>query len=285
MIDTSVTQQSVLVTHTVQSVCVGDHHTLGRIHAYRRESVRVEDDNDNVNKKTVVEGLATDSVLERVKQGKKGEPPSTLEPLLGIDVVPEGTSERLGQTGIGAWQGVKEPFTYVTQGKPFEVLCGNISAHRVETLKGEVVPVAINLSGEGYRFTNRDYDLPKAIRILQARKDVEVGEAWGETIFDLPSYACDDYADKHIRLTWRPDKAQTEDLHEIAKRAAGYLFSGEKLAWAIFEGDLLGLRAGGAARSRDYFGREPLQTDREKALEAARAKLSPEEILALGLNL
>ncbi len=285
MIETVVTQQNVIITHNTQSVCVGEHNTLGRIHAYRRESVRVEDDNEG--KKTVVEGLATDSELDRVKQGKKGETPSTSEPLLGMGVVLEGTSEKLGQEGINAWKTVKEPFTHTTQGKPFEVLCGNFTTCRMETLKGEIVPVALNLSGEGFKFTNLEYDLPKAVKILRARKDVKLWESYGESIFDLPAYACDrdgEGKDKQIRFTWSPSKTQTEQMHEVVKGAPDWLCSGDKLVWAIFEADMLGLRAGGAARSLDYFGREPLQTDREKALEAARAKLSPEELLALGLN-
>jgi hypothetical protein len=285
MIETVVTQQNVIITHNTQSVCVGEHHTLGRIHAYRRESVRVEDDNED--KKTVVEGLATDSELDRVKQGKKGETPSTSEPLLGIQVMLAGAAERLAQEGVGAIYRkdiCSNPFTHVTKGNPFEVICGNFTTNRMETLAGEMLPVALPLSGDGFKFTNRDYDLHKAVKILQARKDVEVWEAYGEFIFDLPAYACDDNKDKQIRFTWRPSKAQTEHMHDVAKGAPDWLCSVDKLVWTIFEADMLGLRAGGAARSLDYFGREPLQTDREKALEAARAKLSPEELLALGLN-
>jgi hypothetical protein len=289
MIETVVSQQSIVVTHNTQSVCVGQHHSLGRIHAYRRESLRMED--DNPDKKTVVEGLATDRELERVKQGKKGEAPSTSEPLLGIGVVLEGTTEKLREEGIDAWKPVKEPFTHATQGKPFEVLCGNFTTRYMETLKGEIIPVALNLSGEGYRFTNGEYDLPKAVKILRAREDVKLWESFGQAIFDLPAYACSrgedgegNSKDKQIRFTWIPSQTQTGYLHTIACRAPDWLCSGEKLVWAIFETDMLGLRAGGAARSLDYFGREPLKTDREKALEIARSLLSPEELLALGLN-
>lgn len=131
-----------------------------------------------------------------------------------------------------------------------DVLVAKTSDHSLYYLDGRVFPQPIHGSYMQGRFDNATYDLDKAVEILSARDDVrfntEAERAWGENkhIVTIPSYNADCCRTTTLDFYWTPTQEQAQRLQDSSD------YEKFKL---VFEEDMLGLRAGGAARFKNYY--------------------------------
>lgn len=137
------------------------------------------------------------------------------------------------------------------------------------------LPVGIYMDYIEARLNNQMYDLQKAAQILRARSDIQFFNDRGEiedpskesVICDIPYYNRERDRNRCMYVLWTPSpedmKAIWQKCQQIRppkKLRKGELIDSypfvEKLK-AIFDLDLLGLRAGGAVLCKDfYYGRD-----------------------------
>jgi hypothetical protein len=117
-------------------------------------------------------------------------------------------------------------------------------------LDGTLLPTAHSFDYMDGHMNNAHYDLPKALAILQNRSDVTltVRERWGNDgyIQQVPGYnAGDSCGTQYISFRWIPNQEQADVLHGVK----GSLDTHK----TIFDQDMLGLRAGGAALFSSFY--------------------------------
>lgn len=155
------------------------------------------------------------------------------------------------------------------------------SSHMLFDRHGDVLPVGIMFEYISHGMvTNASYDLTKAAELLLARDDVDVwahqgswkndriaytnghsrkegvklAETVEEAIFAIPSYNADRARNRCLYFIWKPTREQYSQVWEAAKaatRKGGY--PSTAMHQMIFELDMLGLRAGGAAKYDTYW--------------------------------
>lgn len=150
------------------------------------------------------------------------------------------------------------------------------SSHALFDRHGDPLPVGVlfDYISNG-RITNCNYNLEKAAEILLARPDVDVwahkggwkndeadevrveGKRTGkvrvattveEAVFKIPYYNARDGRTNSLYFIWKPSR---EDYKAVLEKAGkrGLL----EFHKAVFDLDMLGLRAGGAAKYDDYY--------------------------------
>ena len=135
------------------------------------------------------------------------------------------------------------------------------------------LPTGIYMDYIDARFSNRMYDLKKASQILRARNDIQFFNDQGHrinpnktsVIFNIPHYNRETCSNRCMYLMWTPSQEDMKKLWEkckeisppkkVRRREVIDTTPGVERHRAIFEADLLGLRAGGAALYDDFFFR------------------------------
>lgn len=135
--------------------------------------------------------------------------------------------------------------------------------HMCYDWKGVPMACALAFDYISARMNDGQYDLPRALEILKARKDIRFWGAdhWekdGE-VLQVPGYNRSRGCREYISFVWMPSR---EDYLKMWAKAQSYSTPGKSPASteryrAIFDEDLLGLRAGGAARHGDFYGHVP----------------------------
>lgn len=149
-------------------------------------------------------------------------------------------------------------------------------SHSLFDRHGDPLPVGVlfDYISNG-RITNRNYDLEKAAAILLARPDVDVwahkggwdtdkadelrvdGKRTGEVrlattvqeaVFKIPYYNADGGRSHTLYFVWKPSREDYKAVLEKAGKRGSLEFHK-----AAFDLDILGLRAGGAAKYEDYY--------------------------------
>lgn len=133
---------------------------------------------------------------------------------------------------------------------------------------GDVAPHAVffDYISNG-RVSNLTYDLNKLVSHLMSRSDVRFHQVNGwrgepdpmrhtkntaEVIGAIPSYNADDEKTQTVSFIWTPSQEDLRRIWEMTGAESGeYALSG--LHKLIFDQDLLGLRACGAALCDDYY--------------------------------
>lgn len=132
-------------------------------------------------------------------------------------------------------------------------------AHMVRDWQGVPLPCAILFNYIDAHMHNGSYDLAKALEILKARTDVRFygADRWQEDgeILRIPGYNQSAGRTEHLSFVWMPSREDYLKMWERAKTYGNRTHASCDRHRAIFDEDLLGLRAGGAALFNDFYGR------------------------------
>lgn len=112
------------------------------------------------------------------------------------------------------------------------------------------LPMAVSCSYLNGRFDNANYHLDKASKILMQREDIRIKSAQ----VSIPHYNADRRRNQHLEFVWVPNVEDYRRMISYCNEIGGQHPS-MHIYRAMFELDILGLRAGGAAKFTDFFGR------------------------------
>lgn len=157
---------------------------------------------------------------------------------------------------------IETPYTrWMTGGyKVEDIILFEGGAHMCHDWQGVPMACAIAFDYLSARMNNGQYDLERALEILKARKDIRF---WGATRWEkdgeirrVPGYNQSRGCHTFISFVWMPSR---EDYLKMWARAKSYgqAHASTERYRAVFDEDLLGLRAGGAARYDDFYGHVP----------------------------
>lgn len=129
------------------------------------------------------------------------------------------------------------------------------SANMVYNESGEVLPVAIHCDYITHQMNNGSYDMTRLLEILEARDDIHFIT---DGVEPVPYYNSSADCSSYVAFWWQ---ASVEDYRRMWARCKkiGGAYPSCSFAQAIFEEDLLGLRAGGAAKYETFSGRYSLE--------------------------
>ena len=167
--------------------------------------------------------------------------------------------------------------------KPFDdFVSGKVAVHNLAeympganaakcVLTQKMIPVALTLGYIGFNMDNSAYKLRKAYDILSQRSDIvfmddddKFVSSKEEAIFSVPHYNRTSARTLCMNVVWRPSQEDYDALWEkcIALSTKEAPFYGRNEA--IFDLDLLGLRAGGAALYDSFYKSRDNQSDDEE---------------------
>jgi hypothetical protein len=161
--------------------------------------------------------------------------------------------------------GVDRPFDHAALGGSLDNLIRLESYdHSFWKIDGSLFPAAIAFDYVEASITDRRYDLKKLVEILRQREDVTIIAAKeggyrrrsegltpaqpGEEIDRIPYYNRD-CGSETVTFYWTPPAEVTLALRSTEGKKGFF-----NRFHYIFDNDLLGLRAGGAALTRDFYG-------------------------------
>lgn len=187
----------------------------------------------------------------------------------GADWLPEERNAyyaKHGELGPPRPEVSDEPFTALTEGGSFDNVAyidwGN---HQAWDRQERALPVARSFSYISARMHNGCYDLERAAAILQARDDVVLfAKRWGDRlIHTIPHYNATSSQTHHLSFLWQPT---AEDCRKVEARCQeiGGKYPSTNWRKAVFDLDLLGLRAGGAAKYDDFWGNDKDEDENEE---------------------
>jgi hypothetical protein len=160
----------------------------------------------------------------------------------------------------------KTPYTRFVEGsaKAEDIVFVEGSSHRLFDVNEQPIPVAMQFSYINGRFDNATYHLDKALKILRKRDDIrfEAEDRWqkpGE-INRIPSYNAVRGRSECIQFVWMP---KAEDYRRMVARCneIGGQHPSTNRYHAVFDLDIFGLRAGGAAKFSEFYGHEEPDDD------------------------
>jgi hypothetical protein len=152
----------------------------------------------------------------------------------------------------------KDPYTRFVAGEfhAEDIVFIEGSSHMVFDVERKPLPCAILFDYISAHMDNSRYDLPKALAILKARDDIrfEAESSWDKAgeVSRIPSYNADKDRNACLKFVWMPS---VEDYRRMWAKCAEYetKYPSTERYRAVFDLDLLGLRAGGAALCNDFY--------------------------------
>lgn len=229
--------QTITITHAFE------YAEIVPAHGKKQYVYRVTTSSDGVET-SKQEGIVSGSGLRKLK--KTGIPPMT-EPYCLLD---DETFADLNQRGYLALidtdrdrrRAIREDiFDYIVEGGDLDKIVRiKTYDHTVWRLDGTIYPTAILFDYISANMNNRAYDIDRAFQILSERSDVTFLDnnhrPTAGKILRIPYYNSE-CGETYLSFAWRPSQEQRERLYECE-------LGKFKL---IFDEDMLGLRAGGAA--------------------------------------
>lgn len=231
-------------------------------------------------KRVSKQGVCTASQLKSLRAGKNIE----TEPFFGVSDTVADNIRRFGYLGIAydefkQVKGMDKVFDFVANGGSLENLIRlNSFDHSFWKLDGSVFPYGLRFDYTEAQIDDFAYDLERLVEILRARQDITILAATeniesyrtgarrrynqlpmiaepGQEIDDIPSYNREDGADHTVTFYWTPTSEQHAFIREAGARWKGHslVSRGRSKYEVIFDEDWLGLRAGGAARFKDFY--------------------------------
>lgn len=143
------------------------------------------------------------------------------------------------------------------------------ASHLLYDRHGEVLPVGFRLDYSTGGYHSGRYDIDKALEILSKDPRVsplpirgKVPEGGLRVLRVADHFSTDDYEQRHIAFMFAPT---VEDMRALLARCKSYE-DGSSYPWgnrydALFDLDILGLRAGGAAKYDDPWKTDEVPTD------------------------
>jgi hypothetical protein len=239
---------------TVDEIDLGNDRFLFR---YNEEITRTGAKPKTVKK----EGIATARQLKDLRAGReaKFERYNVFSDNVLAEVI------RMGYAGItkdnfrAVDKNTDSPFEHVANGGSLDnVVRFEGYDHSFWRADGTLLPTGIMFEYISAAIHDGCYDLPKLVEILRKRDDVTIwarretarygdqpdSAAPGEEIDDIPYYNRERDQTKTVTFFWTPTQELAERLRGPTDRFK-----------VVFDEDLLGLRAGGAAKFGDFYER------------------------------
>lgn len=145
-----------------------------------------------------------------------------------------------------------QPFTRFARGRAVEsdLVFLSSSNNFIVNVERKALPSAFRFEYIGARIDNSRYNLEKAVTILEERTDIRwyIGGRWDkdERIHNIPSYNAERCRNAYLDFVWMPDVASYREMWAKCL-SYGTKYPLTERYRAVFDLDLLGLRAGGAA--------------------------------------
>ncbi len=170
--------------------------------------------------------------------------------------------KRAGYRGAGI---IASPFTALTQNEARveDIVRLDCTAEMAFDMNEEPLPLAIVFDYANAWMDNERYDLDVALTILRANPrvtflDPDTGEPCKGSIYAIPGPgrgpAVGEARTHCLLFAYSPTADEVRALWELQQKMGDSRFPAQTKYEAIFEMDLLGLRAGGAARSTSFWG-------------------------------
>lgn len=162
---------------------------------------------------------------------------------------------------------VEDPLTAIENGEEVIFIESYGASHQLFDLDGEALPVALFFNYTDGGFSEGKYDLVKAVEILRKRDDITLEEGGGERfpgswsgdpedprryVGTIPYYNAGRGRTACIEFGWHPSVEDFRTVWAAALKLRADPGSDE-VRRAVFDTDILGLRAGGAAHFDDYY--------------------------------
>lgn len=155
-----------------------------------------------------------------------------------------------------------EPYSALDAGASLVAIQMDFGNDRARYLDGRPVPVALYFGYLNGYYDNAHYDLKRTVEILRQRADVTLrvpDREWDRAhpkthpeVKRIPYYNATSGRDAALSFVWHPEQGDYERLvAETERRGGKYPWSNRYRA--IFDLDLLGLRAGGAALFDEFY--------------------------------
>lgn len=215
------------------------------------------------------QGFLDDHNYSLLKSGKQYK-------TLDLSVMPLDVQEKLRTQGWHHLIDIKfdtdKPYDkFVSNPIPNTVVRLDVSSHMVFDRKGQPLPVGILFDYIGGRISNGTYNLEKLAKHLLKRSDVVVFTADGwrgevdfdkqastvaEAIVDVPYYNREANCSRTIYFMWQPNKTAYRRMWtECLKLHKEY--PSTRMREVVFNLDLLGVRAAGAALCTSFYETVP----------------------------
>lgn len=201
------------------------------------------------------QGLTTKSNVSKYRSGKPG-----LES--GLSLVTDATLEGMRRRGWSyeppdgeryAWT-IEKPYDHIESGGTGNLVRFKQDAHMLYDASNKVLPVGMYFEYISAYMDNRSYDLKRAVEILKDNPNVDLETArWSdEYIDDIPHYNSESNRNRCISFWWAPTQKEYQQMWKKCKEI-GSKYPSTNRYQAVFELDLLGLRAGGAAKHETFY--------------------------------
>lgn len=153
-------------------------------------------------------------------------------------------------------------FDYIVAGGDLaRIVCINTSDHSVWRIDGTMFPTPITFDYISAKMNSNTYDIPRALEILMKRNDVifldDHNEIATEPSVKRVPYYNSDCGHSCLAFLWKPTQEQADRIYAESKKG-GF---GSRRFQLVFDEDMLGLRAGGAALFDDYYGEYASEDD------------------------
>ncbi len=121
-------------------------------------------------------------------------------------------------------------------------------------LDGTMFPTPIAFDYIAANMNSNSYDIPRALEILKLRDDIvflddERAVTTKPSVLCIPYYNSD-CGHSSLSFLWKPTQEQADRIYAESDQGGG----SSRMFGLVFDEDMLGLRAGGAALFDDFYG-------------------------------
>ena len=254
-------------TYTTEEITVNAEQVMEDIHVYRRVSnktISYDRESNHSEVELIKQGLVNLKGLEEIE---KGVDPVSVPGLKNTFI---STDEDLENFRLLPWSdAVKKcdfknrAFTAYDDFKAGKWSADNLlfidgNTHSLRTAAGDLLPLAQCVDYySGLDTHNGNWDLEGLVEHLKARDDICFHAKGGEEYIDhIPYYNEEPGKTRFVGFIWQPSKEDFLRVHEKAleldRRDSGRMFQR-----AMFETDILGLKAAGLNLYEDFYGEVP----------------------------
>lgn len=111
---------------------------------------------------------------------------------------------------------IKEPYSYIQNNDDWEIYIVSTYSNTLYDVDENELPQMIHVEYIMSHFTNENYDLKSALKILKTRKDIIFAE--GEAVVSpIPYYNSTDICNKYIDFYWKPNNKDYEELKKQSR--------------------------------------------------------------------
>jgi hypothetical protein len=234
------------------------------VYAYKTVRKTVSSHAEIEDHEFVMQGLTKRSGVTKLRKGLSPEPlhPQRQYVVVSDEILAE--VKRFGYLALSArkFKGFDDTEVYdwlINGGSPDNVIAFYSYDHSFWRIDGTLIPTGIAFDYISAGFHNLKYDMPKAVAHLDSRDDVSFFDqekhrfaesimgtvAEKGSVLSIPYYNADGGKNAYLSFVWTPTQDQADKLYSGTAR--------RDIFKTIFDDDMLGLRAAGAALFNDFY--------------------------------